>query len=392
MPSPVYRRKINSAPQEVPKNGLICWHRLWGANLFLQSEDFTSSSWVKTKTGAGTDPVVTAGQTDPNGGSTAFRVQMDAGGTSSGDVSGLQQAIPGLTVATTVGLWLKSNTESSQAIRILASNVGTNITITTSWQFYQITPGSYSASNCGFRAKGDVQRVLDILVWHPQVYPGITLPSYFPTTTLQTWADLSGHGYTLQRGATSGAEASDPTVLGPGISFVNDDYMVTGNLAEATMAGPWTVLLAVLPNGSANKKMWALGISSGDTQRQCFYQGSATQLVIASKNSTSNTSSALTKSQSAIQVFAMTCGGADNPLVLRRLDTGETVTAVNKNPTGTSRIVIGANSQATEVIDSMTVYEHLFYNRVLTTGEIRRVANKICDYWAQWGVAVAKPL
>lgn len=107
-------------------------------NLQVASEDLTNATyWSKTFGGTGTVPVVTAGQTDPDGGSTAFRVQANRGaGVTGADMSLLISGLPAST-ACMRSILIKSNTGSSQTLRLRIGYASTshsdNCMVTGEW-------------------------------------------------------------------------------------------------------------------------------------------------------------------------------------------------------------------------------------------------------------------
>ena len=104
-------------------------------NFLALSEAF--ESWTKLTSGTGAVAVITTGQTDPLGGTSARRVVLNRGASNTnGDYSGISDAAT-LTATGTYSLWVKSNTASSQNFGWAASGAGTVYSIgiaTTSWQ------------------------------------------------------------------------------------------------------------------------------------------------------------------------------------------------------------------------------------------------------------------
>jgi Fe-S cluster assembly iron-binding protein IscA len=136
-------------------------------NLLLNTD--TLSSWSLE---GGT---LTSGQTDPNGGSTAFKYVQITGGIYSGGSS----ETSGSKTAT---IWLKSVSGTSMACNVNDGNAGnvTVVNVTGDWQLFTVaytTPTSrpslyiYSISNAA-----------GIYIWHPQLNTGSTAKPYFPTT------------------------------------------------------------------------------------------------------------------------------------------------------------------------------------------------------------------
>jgi hypothetical protein len=147
-------------------------------NLVEQSETFDTSPWNKS---AGT--TLTSGQTDPNGGTTAFRMQMSSA--SNYISSGIYTVVSGSIYTYTI--YIKSNTGSNQSFRIVDGVRGVaggvlNGTATTSWQRFevQITPNSTSGAFQLDNTGGTYSN--DLLIAFSQANLGSTAKPYFPTT------------------------------------------------------------------------------------------------------------------------------------------------------------------------------------------------------------------
>jgi hypothetical protein len=134
--------RSNDTATRVASNGLIEKVR---TNLQTYSQDFSNAVWVKS---AGA--TLTHSQTDPNGGTTASRLQMPSGTSNYFAAS----AISGLTNGGqyTHSVYMKSNTGSTQSVRILDGVRGVaggdlTASVTTSWQRFElvITTASTSA-------------------------------------------------------------------------------------------------------------------------------------------------------------------------------------------------------------------------------------------------------
>jgi hypothetical protein len=125
----------------VASNGLIEKVR---TNLQTYSQDFSNAVWVKS---AGA--TLTHSQTDPNGGTTASRLQMPSGTSNFLSAS----SITGLTNGGkyTHSVYMKSNTGSTQSVRILDGVRGVaggtlTASVTTSWQRFDVVITTASTS------------------------------------------------------------------------------------------------------------------------------------------------------------------------------------------------------------------------------------------------------
>ena len=186
-------------------------------NLITPSQDLTHADWSYLTAGTGVQAVLTGSQTDPDGGSSAQRLQCDRGASdTTGDFSMRYQ------IATQpngnneiVTIWVKSNTESSQTFCMYnSSNLqlgGAEYTATTTWQRFDVkcgtslstTPtlviGLRGGSNVGFSGGG---QTCDLLVYGAQIEDAAgradtDLPSeYVATTTAvvkKTYANVNGN-------------------------------------------------------------------------------------------------------------------------------------------------------------------------------------------------------
>ena len=133
--------RSNDTATRVGPDGLIEKVR---TNLQTYSQDFSNAVWVKS---AGA--TLTHSQTDPNGGTTASRLQMPIGTSNYFAAS----AISGLTNGGqyTHSIYMKSNTGSTQSVRILdgvrGAAGGTLLaSVTTSWQRFEVVITTASTS------------------------------------------------------------------------------------------------------------------------------------------------------------------------------------------------------------------------------------------------------
>jgi hypothetical protein len=148
-------------------------------NLLEQSNAFSTSPWSKS---AGT--TLTSGQTDPNGGATAFRMQMSSA--SNFLASGIFTVVSGSIYTYTI--YIKSNTGSNQSFRIIDGVIGVSGgvltgTATTQWQRFEVqinlnsTIGAFQLDNNGGAYSND------LLIAFSQVVEGSTAKDYQKTET-----------------------------------------------------------------------------------------------------------------------------------------------------------------------------------------------------------------
>lgn len=207
---------------------------------------------------------------------------------------------------------------------------------------------------------------------------------YDPTESLASVPDLSGNGYSLQRGSTAGEDSNDPTVLGPGLSFATDDYCLTGNLTGVSMAGDWTVVLCGLFNGTKNG-VWVFSAGDANERQRIYYQGDNNLRVGSTTDGTTVAYSASLAVPDTALVVAVVC--RTDALTLRRLDTMAGVACANNKPDGAAKLILGAHSLAGQA-DAFTAYEHLFFNRALSNAELQRIYRSLKATWAARGVTI----
>jgi hypothetical protein len=168
----------NSNATRVNSAGLIEKVR---TNLLTYSQDFSNAAWDKS---AGA--TLTHSETDPNGGTTASRLQLP-----SGTSNYLNNIVIGVTNGGkyTHSVYMKSNTGSTQSVRILdgvrgAAGGTLTASVTTSWQRFEvvITTDSTSAAIQIDNAGGAYNN--DILIAFAQTEESdFGATPYIPTTT-----------------------------------------------------------------------------------------------------------------------------------------------------------------------------------------------------------------
>ena len=139
------------------------------------TDDFSNAIWTAIVGGTGITATKTPNFADaPDGSKTACRVQLDCGaGLTSSDFASFGQTtnVPSGTDHT-ASIWLKSNTSAIQKVRF-RSNVNTiDLDVPPYWvRFEKIRPAE-SSTGIELTTRGDLptNKVLDLLVWHPQLW------------------------------------------------------------------------------------------------------------------------------------------------------------------------------------------------------------------------------
>lgn len=215
-------------------------------NLLRYSEQFDHTTWIKTAVGAGVLPVVTANTaTAPDGSLTADRVQLDAGGATSSEISRLDQGVTFSVAgsAHTISIYMKSNTSGSFTIQIDPAVAGFSadvFTVTPEWQRFTLsgTPasGTYTI-RIGLRGNITGQTA-DILIWGAQLELGSTASTYVATTSAPAsngigpwWLDFDGSDDVLAAGAFGAGFAASTLVRS------NYDAIQTTTTAQDLSAG-----------------------------------------------------------------------------------------------------------------------------------------------------------
>jgi hypothetical protein len=158
-------------------------------NLLSYTDTFSNGYW--TKDGV----TITAGQTDPTGGSNATRV---VGTTPSRSLYGLITLTTGATY--TLSCYVKSTSGSNQTFRIYA-NAGApfspDLTATSSWQRVTLTFTAAAGNNSFGVTRDSSTNNYDILVYGIQMELGSTATTYQPIATTQQAYIASQFKYNL---------------------------------------------------------------------------------------------------------------------------------------------------------------------------------------------------
>lgn len=185
---------------------------LLSANRLLRTEDFSHAAWLAFGS-KNTD----SGYTDPDGGSTAWKLWTNS------TSHYIRQSAQGFQVGEqdTFSFWAKQGpdyTSGNAYCRILdgVATALTSFTPSADWERVDVT---HTIDAAGTKVECQIWPNVtnageSLLVWHPQCELGTTVSDYVANTTLAAgqltnWPDASGSG----RDATQGTAASMPLVI-----------------------------------------------------------------------------------------------------------------------------------------------------------------------------------
>jgi hypothetical protein len=180
--------RSNDTATRVGPDGLIEKVR---TNLILQSQTFDNASWVKSASGTGVNPVVTANNaTAPDGTMTADTIVFDAGaGTSNSDISNIYQT---LTLGGTIyagSFYARVTSGTGQLVfRHALGGAYTKANLTTTWQRFSSAEtfgGGTQYFEIGIRrdVSEPVNASVTVQMWGAQLETGDIATDYIATTS-----------------------------------------------------------------------------------------------------------------------------------------------------------------------------------------------------------------
>jgi phosphotransferase system IIB component len=226
------------------------------------SEDLSQSNWVKTNTGTGVAPTVTANYAiSPDGSQNASRVQFDInGGTTISDRSRLyQDAGTGTSGNQAYSVYVKSNDSSSHTIVFRALGGAFNVkTVTTEWQRIDMAATDNSFYfELGLYGDSATADTADILVWGAQMEEGSYATSYIPT-----------EGSSVTRSAEEANGAGNSTVFNDSEGVLYAEIAALANDGGNRRLG--------ISDGDLSDRV-VIGFTSSDNQIQAVVSNSGTQ-------------------------------------------------------------------------------------------------------------------
>jgi hypothetical protein len=151
-------------------------------NVFLQSQTFTSASWLSG--GGGASVFTDNFATSPDGTTTASRW------TAAGTNYQVRQNVATINTTGTISVWMRTNSGTKSVTLFINDVIVTStITVTTTWQRFTLTGAVgavlVGAGRCGFSNNSVLTTSDYIEVWGAQYEVGAYPTTYIPTTTAQ---------------------------------------------------------------------------------------------------------------------------------------------------------------------------------------------------------------
>lgn len=194
-------------------------------NLLLRSEEFDNASWIGVNGGLGSLPTRTPNVAiAPDGNLTADLVVFNINnGTSSADLSQIQQNLTLTSSIYTFSIYAKSSDNITRILKIaMPSGNVFDITITSNWQRFIVTDTAVGTGAIRLRLRGNesTAKIANLYLWGAQLEAGSNATSYIPTvaSTVTRNADvIYKSGISSLIGQTEGTLFADVNIKRIGI-------------------------------------------------------------------------------------------------------------------------------------------------------------------------------
>ena len=215
--SGIHAAQSTSAKKPTLRRGVV--------NRLLQSENLTTWATIGC--------TVTGGQSDPDGGLTAFKLVCTTGGD-----QGAYNSAPVVSGVTyTESFWVRADAPTNVSVNTTAGGFGAGLahSVTTTWTKVSGTVTASGAGSLWIKP----QSTTPVYVWHPQLETGSIAGDYAPTTSAPAsssqgryWAEFDG--------------TDDALTLGSVPFQMADDFAIVASTDSVPSSAAWKTVFGVI--------------------------------------------------------------------------------------------------------------------------------------------------